>query len=160
MVAAYEIYLQSTEWLDKRRRVLARAKSMCEGCGIRNAVQAHHLSYPAAVLPGSKEWIGAEKLFHLVALCLRCHQDLNSSKAREVAGLGATGTRGQLHPPALHRQVADLRIADSQNLANANLLSKVTGSFVPFTDFAGCSTDKHGNRRHKIGAARVPASGT
>ena len=24
------------------------------------------------------------------------------------------------HPPALHSQVADLRIADSQNLANAN----------------------------------------
>ena len=35
-------------------------------------------------------------------------------------GVFLTGSHGQLHPPALHSQVANLRIADSQNLANAN----------------------------------------
>jgi hypothetical protein len=75
--AAYEVYLQSPDWLEKRRLVLARCKSVCEGCGILRAVQVHHLCYPTGVLPGSREWIRAEKLFHLVALCLRCHEDLH-----------------------------------------------------------------------------------
>lgn len=75
--AAYEKHLQTPTWFEKRRLVLRRCQSMCEGCGVVKAVQVHHRSYPSGVTPGSPEWIRAEKLFHLVALCQRCHEDLH-----------------------------------------------------------------------------------
>jgi hypothetical protein len=75
--AAYGIYLQSPIWLEKRRLVLRRCGGICEGCGVRKAVQVHHLEYPKDCLPGSPEWLRQEKLFHLVALCLDCHDDLH-----------------------------------------------------------------------------------
>ena len=76
---AYERYLQTPTWFEKRRAVLRRANDLCEGCRIRKAVQVHHLPgcYPRGCLPGSREWIKAEKLFHLVALCLQCHEDIH-----------------------------------------------------------------------------------
>jgi hypothetical protein len=77
----YTRYLQSPEWLEKRRRVMSRCNGICEGCGEANAVQVHHRWYPPRpILPGSREWIRAEKLFHLVAVCMRCHNDLHPNK--------------------------------------------------------------------------------
>ena len=67
---------------------------------------------------------------------------LNSSKASEVAELEATGSRGQLHPPTLHSQVANLRIADSQNLANAN-------DSNPPAALAGCGQGRAAAKRNK-----------
>jgi 5-methylcytosine-specific restriction endonuclease McrA len=75
--SAYEKYLQTPTWLEKRRLVMRRARSLCEGCGVLNAIQVHHLSYPRGVVPGSPEWIKAEKLFDLVALCRSCHEDMH-----------------------------------------------------------------------------------
>lgn len=72
---AYERYLQLPTWFEKRRRVMARAGKLCEGCRNAPAVQVHHLRYPQNMIPGSKEWIRAEKLFDLVALCNACHED-------------------------------------------------------------------------------------
>jgi hypothetical protein len=69
------------------------------------------------------------------------------------------GRRQKLALRELLRRVLLLRLAP--NVSECALApNKVTGSFVPFTNFAGCSTNKHGNQRHKIGLARVPASGT
>jgi 5-methylcytosine-specific restriction endonuclease McrA len=78
--ALYNVYLQSPIWADKRRRVFERSRKLCEGCGVRRAVHLHHLRYPKGVLPGSDEWIRAEKLFDLVALCDSCHADLHPGK--------------------------------------------------------------------------------
>jgi hypothetical protein len=77
---AYERYLMSPFWLERRRRVLERARNMCEGCLSRRAVHVHHREYPRDALPGTAAWIRAEKLFMLVALCEACHQDLHPLK--------------------------------------------------------------------------------
>lgn len=75
---AYNLYLQSADWKDKRSLVLERAKGVCEGCGEERAVQVHHLWYPPkGCRPGSEEWIRLEKLFQMVAVCKQCHQDLH-----------------------------------------------------------------------------------
>ena len=61
----YKEYLRSPEWASKRERVLKRANGMCEGCGIAEARQVHHLSYAH---------VGREMLFELVAICDACHE--------------------------------------------------------------------------------------
>jgi len=76
---AYERYLITPTWLEKRRLVMQRAGGLCEGCRKARAIEVHHLRYPSGVLPGSAEWIRAEKLFDLVALCADCHKDLHSN---------------------------------------------------------------------------------
>lgn len=78
--AAYDAYLQSEEWLEKRRLVLKRTGGLCEGCAKARAAQVHHRKYPANCLPGSAEWRKAEKLFDLVGVCLRCHQELHPNQ--------------------------------------------------------------------------------
>jgi hypothetical protein len=78
--ALYEVYLQSPIWLEKRRRVFERSRRLCEGCGVRRAIHLHHLRYPKGALPGSDQWLRAEKLFDLVALCDSCHADLHPDK--------------------------------------------------------------------------------
>ena len=55
--AAYNQYLQSPTWAEKRRMVLRRANNICEGCGVRTATIVHHRSYPQSVTPGSEAWI-------------------------------------------------------------------------------------------------------
>ena len=65
---SYGPYLSSPEWADKRQRVLARARWVCEGCGERPPTQVHHLTY---------EHVGAEFLFELVALCEPCHDRIH-----------------------------------------------------------------------------------
>jgi hypothetical protein len=84
--ALYDVYLQSPTWAEKRRRVFERSRGLCEGCGVRRATRVHHRRYPRGVLPGSQEWIRAEKLFDLVALCSRCHADLHPSKDGMLGG--------------------------------------------------------------------------
>lgn len=73
----YDAYLLSTEWREKRRRVMRRANGMCEGCGEQGATEVHHLKYPRNCFPGSPEWIAREKLFDLRAICRSCHSDVH-----------------------------------------------------------------------------------
>lgn len=73
----YDNYLQTETWHNKRALVMRRAGGSCEGCGAQRAVQVHHRAYPRDCRPGSVEWIGKEKLFDLVALCVECHQDIH-----------------------------------------------------------------------------------
>ena len=61
----YENYLQSPQWLEKKRLVLKRNNFICEGCLKNKAKVIHHLSY---------EHVGDELLFELVALCDECHK--------------------------------------------------------------------------------------
>lgn len=75
---AYDRYLDSDTWANRRLKVLQRADWVCEGCGSARATQVHHLQYPQDVTPGSREWIASEMLFHLVAVCRPCHERLHS----------------------------------------------------------------------------------
>jgi 5-methylcytosine-specific restriction endonuclease McrA len=61
---AYAQYLQTPEWLRRRKLVMLRAQGICEGCRESEAVDVHHLTYSEA---------GEEFLFQLVALCPKCH---------------------------------------------------------------------------------------
>lgn len=64
----YEAHLQSHRWRELRAMVLKRCNRVCEGCGAREAVQAHHLTY---------ERLGDEMLFDLVGVCLICHEKIH-----------------------------------------------------------------------------------
>lgn len=74
----YKAYLESPEWRAKAALVRARAKRTCEGCGVRPAVEVHHLTYAH---------IGCEFLFELVALCSHCHDRWHKKFARAEAAL-------------------------------------------------------------------------
>lgn len=67
---AYRDYLLTPEWKAKRNLVLRRANGRCEGCGIADAEEVHHMKYP-------KRW-GDEFLFDLVALCVPCHRRIHA----------------------------------------------------------------------------------
>jgi hypothetical protein len=64
----YNAHIQSDKWQDLRRRVFARCKRRCEGCGERPAAQVHHLTY---------DHLGDEFLFELVAVCMSCHERIH-----------------------------------------------------------------------------------
>jgi hypothetical protein len=65
---AYERYLLSPEWRERRAAGMRRARGMCEGCGKARAVQVHHLTYTR---------VGREMLFDLVAVCDPCHDEIH-----------------------------------------------------------------------------------
>lgn len=65
---AYDAYLETEEWADKRRLVFERAGGMCEGCRRRRAVQVHHTTY---------EHVGDELLWELRAVCRSCHDKIH-----------------------------------------------------------------------------------
>ena len=71
----YQDYLKSDGWERTRRKVLARARHICEGCGEARATQVHHLNY--------EDPRCEELLFNLVALCGRCH---DATTARQKRG--------------------------------------------------------------------------
>jgi hypothetical protein len=72
------ILWQTGAWASKRALKMQRSGFVCEHCGIRPAVEVHHLRYPDA-WPGSAEWIAAEKLTYLVATCRECHEDVHAT---------------------------------------------------------------------------------
>lgn len=69
---AYDAYLKTREWAEKRRLVLERAGGLCEGCRQRRAVQVHHTSY---------EHVGDELLWELRAVCRECHDRIHIAGA-------------------------------------------------------------------------------
>ena len=89
---AYDRYLQTPYWQEKRRLVLRRANGFCEGCLKNKATQVHHTCYPKDSKPGSRDWIRKEKLFHLVAICSGCHQDLHPTQSTAVMAGQSEGT--------------------------------------------------------------------
>lgn len=61
---SYSAYLESDEWKERARRIMARARGLCEQCKRRRAVHVHHLTYERA---------GDEKDDDLQAVCFKCH---------------------------------------------------------------------------------------
>jgi hypothetical protein len=68
----YTDYLDSSQWQDIRRRVIARAKDSCERCGAtanrKRPLDVHHLTY---------DRLGHERLSDLVAHCRQCHEHVH-----------------------------------------------------------------------------------
>lgn len=64
----YNQYLLTPAWRAKRKAVMERAGSLCEGCRKRQATQVHHTTY---------DHVGDELLFELVAVCDSCHHTLH-----------------------------------------------------------------------------------
>jgi hypothetical protein len=69
---AYNDYLRTPEWRDKRRRVLERAGGVCEGCGEQRATEVHHETY---------RHVGSEFLWELRAICSECHSRIHERAA-------------------------------------------------------------------------------
>jgi hypothetical protein len=67
----YEEHLGSEKWRELRRRVLKRAGGICEGCGIDQATECHHLTYTHT---------GDEFLFELTAVCSQCHRRIHGNE--------------------------------------------------------------------------------
>ena len=66
--SAYARYINSAEWQELRRKVIARANGKCEGCGNQPAANVHHLTY---------QRFGKEMLFDLAAVCKDCHKAIH-----------------------------------------------------------------------------------
>lgn len=66
---AYNAYLETDEWRQRRAKVLKRAGGICEGCRKRPATQVHHLTY---------DRVRNEMLFDLVAVCGPCHSQIHA----------------------------------------------------------------------------------
>lgn len=64
----YQAHLLSQKWQKLRELVFRRSDGICEGCGVRPAVQVHHLSY---------EHVGEEFLWELAAVCMTCHERIH-----------------------------------------------------------------------------------
>jgi hypothetical protein len=74
----YQTYLQSTEWKEKREKVLLRAQGICEGCRENKATVVHHLNY---------KHVGDELLFELVALCEECHYKVHKDEIEDNSNI-------------------------------------------------------------------------
>lgn len=60
----HKAVMESPEWAAKRKKVFARCRGICEGCGERSAAHVHHLTYAR---------LGCEMLFDLAGICKPCH---------------------------------------------------------------------------------------
>ena len=60
----HQLYLTTSQWRMKRKLVLKRCWPVCEGCGMQEPREVHHLTYA--------HWRN-EFLFELVGLCAECH---------------------------------------------------------------------------------------
>ena len=63
----YKQFLNSTDWLKMRYKVLKRDDFECQYCH-NKATQVHHLKYTTKAYH-------AEKLCNLIAVCSQCHKD-------------------------------------------------------------------------------------
>lgn len=80
----YGDYLRSDTWKAKRRLVFKRAGGVCEGCGLQEATEVHHLTYDHKM---------SEFLFELVAVCTECHARLHEDVTDDAAA-GTTEVEG------------------------------------------------------------------
>lgn len=72
---SYTEYLRSDAWKTKRELVLVRCGGVCEGCGLKQAVEVHHTSY---------QHLFNEFLFELLGLCHPCHERITAERRIEL----------------------------------------------------------------------------
>jgi hypothetical protein len=74
---AYEAYLLSEAWRNKRAEALRRDEGVCQGCRARPATQVHHLTYAH---------LGDELLFELISVCADCHERIHRDRLQAWPG--------------------------------------------------------------------------
>ena len=74
---AYEAYLLSEAWRNKRAEALRRDEGVCQGCRARPATQVHHLTY---------SHLGDELLFELISVCADCHERIHQDRLQAWPG--------------------------------------------------------------------------
>lgn len=74
----YYNYLLSSEWKALRRRVIIRAKGICEYCGLASVEEIHHLTYKR---------FKKELLSDLLGLCSECHEKIHNIKNNHLIPL-------------------------------------------------------------------------
>ena len=89
MYASYAEYLRLPEFRAVCKRVRQRSRGLCEWCGIRPAVEPHHVAYC--------KWGEIDHEFNLLDVCRGCHCDLHRCQSCGGVKLKATeiksGTR-------------------------------------------------------------------
>jgi len=75
----YDGYLKTPAWRERSSAAIKRAGGVCEGCGVRPAVHAHHVTY---------EHVGEEFLWELRAVCTACHDRAHAKVERKEVGRG------------------------------------------------------------------------
>lgn len=77
---AYQEYLKSNVWAEKRKQALNRADSKCEDCGAifvsASSLGVHHLTYDRVG--------GNEKLDDLKVLCYSCHRKADKKRDKQA----------------------------------------------------------------------------
>jgi len=68
----YNDYLQSEAWSQKREKVIARDRYLCQACLSAQAVEVHHLTYKN---------MGCEPLFELISVCSSCHAKIHQKES-------------------------------------------------------------------------------
>ena len=74
LTQSYRTYLLSDAWKAKRALVMRRCDGTCEGCGVAEATDVHHLHY---------RHLFNELLFELVGLCRKCHDRITDEDREE-----------------------------------------------------------------------------
>jgi hypothetical protein len=59
-----QVYLKSDHWKQTRKKALISSNFTCQGCGYRDMLQVHHLTY---------DHLGDESIDDLMVLCSDCH---------------------------------------------------------------------------------------
>lgn len=70
--AKYESHLRSEEWAWRRRKVIEREGSLCQGCRSTRGTDVHHTTYVR---------LGKELLTDLILLCHKCHIEIAHGRA-------------------------------------------------------------------------------
>lgn len=64
----YEKYLNSSQWAEKRSKILKRDRFTCLVCESNKATEVHHISYAN---------LGAETEWELISVCHSCHETIH-----------------------------------------------------------------------------------
>lgn len=68
---AYEEYLKTPEWQERRKKALAYAKHRCQVCNSKDNLNVHHRTY---------ERLGEELPSDLTVLCYECHRLFHNNR--------------------------------------------------------------------------------
>jgi hypothetical protein len=83
MNVAYETYLHSPEWAERRRYKLQQAGHRCQGCDSDELLEVHHLTY---------DRVGHERPEDLMVLCNLCHAKEHGRAPSGQPAAGPTAT--------------------------------------------------------------------
>lgn len=84
----YHQYLRTEQWAMNRRMCFERDGHRCRGCGRRDSLQAHHISYANLAAENLRL-----ELDDLTALCPKCHAAIHGKAANDDGSQSPTQLR-------------------------------------------------------------------